>query len=202
MWPTEQNLEAWEHRYGARDETNRGLPEAVRERLPDLEGKHVMHLPCGTGEIAAELVELGALVTGIDPSEAKPRRRPPARARRGVLPGRAGRDPAPVPPQPLHARLRERRHTRAGPRARPVRLGADGSAPQERRLILLRLAPGLRVHRPDRPAVAAELLLGRAVAVGQVAVAFGSSLDVTEIEELPPDAAAARSTRACRRTCC
>jgi hypothetical protein len=28
--------------------------------------------------------------------------------------------------------------------------------------------------------------------VGQVAVAFGSSLDITEIEELPPDAAAAR----------
>src|SRR6476646_11662830 len=71
MWPTEQNLQAGEQRYGARDEGARGLPEAVRERLPDIEGKHVMHLPCGNGEIAAQLVELGALVTGIDPSEAK-----------------------------------------------------------------------------------------------------------------------------------
>jgi len=41
------------------------LPDAVRERLPDLNGKHVLHVPCGTGEVSAELIALGALVTGV-----------------------------------------------------------------------------------------------------------------------------------------
>lgn len=68
MWPTEQNLRAWDDRYGGGGVGAR-LPEAVRERLPDLNGKHVLHLPCGTGEISAELVSLGALVAGVDPSE-------------------------------------------------------------------------------------------------------------------------------------
>ena len=69
MWPTEQNRAAWEGRYGHADETARGLPAAVRERLPDLSGKHVLHLRCGTGEATADLLALGALVSGIDPSE-------------------------------------------------------------------------------------------------------------------------------------
>src|SRR4029079_12193719 len=46
VWPTD------EHRHGAvlRDAArSAGLPDAVRERLPDVEGKHVLHLPCGTG---------------------------------------------------------------------------------------------------------------------------------------------------------
>jgi SAM-dependent methyltransferase len=43
-----------------------GIPPAIRERLPELEGKHVLHLQCATGESTAELVELGGLVTGID----------------------------------------------------------------------------------------------------------------------------------------
>ncbi len=42
----------------------------MRERLPDLTGKHALHLQCGTGEISAELMSLGALVTGVDSSEA------------------------------------------------------------------------------------------------------------------------------------
>jgi SAM-dependent methyltransferase len=42
------------------------IPPAIRERLPDLEGKHVLHLQCATGESTAELVELGALATGVD----------------------------------------------------------------------------------------------------------------------------------------
>jgi SAM-dependent methyltransferase len=73
MWPTEQNREAWEGRYGhQRGGGTAGparLPDAVRERLPDLSGKHVLHVPCGTGEVSAELIGLGALVTGVDPSE-------------------------------------------------------------------------------------------------------------------------------------
>ena len=68
MWPTDENRQAWEQRYATRSP---GLPDAVRERLPNVEGRHVLHLPCGTGEAAAQLTELGALVTGVDPSEAK-----------------------------------------------------------------------------------------------------------------------------------
>jgi len=69
MWPTEQNRQAWDNRYGHLQRTVIRLPDAVRERLPDLNGKHVLHVPCGTGEVSAELIALGALVTGVDPSE-------------------------------------------------------------------------------------------------------------------------------------
>lgn len=43
-----------------------GLAPDIRERLPDLRGRHVLHLPSGTGEATAALAELGALVTGVD----------------------------------------------------------------------------------------------------------------------------------------
>jgi SAM-dependent methyltransferase len=69
MWPTEQNRQAWDRRYGGSGDGYAGLPDAVRERLPELRGKHVLHLPSGTGEVAAELIELGALVTGVDADE-------------------------------------------------------------------------------------------------------------------------------------
>jgi SAM-dependent methyltransferase len=69
MWPTEQNRAAWEKRFEQAPAGATGLPEAVRARLPDLEGKHVLHLACGTGEATADLLALGALATGIDPSE-------------------------------------------------------------------------------------------------------------------------------------
>ena len=68
MWPTEQNLQAWEQRYGQSQRAAQ-LPDAVRERIGDVSGKHVLHMCCGTGEITAELIALGALVTGVDPSE-------------------------------------------------------------------------------------------------------------------------------------
>lgn len=68
MWPTDQNRAAWEQRF-APPTAQPGLPDAVRERLGDLSGKHVMHMPAGTGVVTAELLGLGALVTGIDPSE-------------------------------------------------------------------------------------------------------------------------------------
>lgn len=66
MEPTDHNLRAWEraHRRPAAE----GLPAVVRERLPDLQGRHVLQLGCGTGEAAAELADLGALVTGVDAS--------------------------------------------------------------------------------------------------------------------------------------
>src|SRR3954464_473230 len=68
MWPTEQNRAAWEQRF-APGRTAVRLPDAVRERLGDIAGKHVMHMPAAAGEVTSELMELGALVTGIDPSE-------------------------------------------------------------------------------------------------------------------------------------
>jgi SAM-dependent methyltransferase len=69
MWPTEQNRQAWDERYGGGRRPEARLPDAVRERLSDLEGKHVLHLPSRTGEVAAELMALGALVTGVDADE-------------------------------------------------------------------------------------------------------------------------------------
>jgi SAM-dependent methyltransferase len=41
----------------------------VRERLPDLSGRHVLHLGCGAGRETAALIGLGALVSGVDASE-------------------------------------------------------------------------------------------------------------------------------------
>jgi SAM-dependent methyltransferase len=67
MWPTEGNLEAWERRFDLQSPV-RGLPDAVRERLADVEGKHVLQVGAGTGGASADLVALGALVTGIDSS--------------------------------------------------------------------------------------------------------------------------------------
>ena len=71
MEPTEHNRRAWDeiHRRRAEVMADRlGIPDTVRERLPDIAGKHVLHLQCATGESTAELAELGALVTGVDVS--------------------------------------------------------------------------------------------------------------------------------------
>src|SRR3954447_2228966 len=71
MEPTDSNLRAWEdaHRKLRRGGGRRGLPKRVRERLPDLDGRHVLHLTCGAGRETAALIGLGALVTGVDSSE-------------------------------------------------------------------------------------------------------------------------------------
>jgi SAM-dependent methyltransferase len=69
MEPTEHNRRAWDEIHRRRAESlagELGIPPAIRERLPELNGKHVLHLMCATGESTAELVELGALVTGVD----------------------------------------------------------------------------------------------------------------------------------------
>ena len=71
MEPTDYNRRVWDEvhrRWVEAAEPPAGIPPHVRERLPDLQGKHVLHLHCGSGEETAELAELGALVTGIDPS--------------------------------------------------------------------------------------------------------------------------------------
>jgi SAM-dependent methyltransferase len=70
MEPTDANRRAFDdaHRRWARDRL--GLPPIVARTLGDLTGKRVLHLHCATGEAAAELAELGAVVTGVDRSDA------------------------------------------------------------------------------------------------------------------------------------
>ena len=68
MEPTDQNRRAWDAVHRPLERPAPGLPAAVEARLPELEGKHVLHLGCGTGEATAELAGLGALVPGVDAS--------------------------------------------------------------------------------------------------------------------------------------
>lgn len=72
MEPTEDNRRAWDLLQRARIEASTeqpGIPPVIRELLPDLTGRHVLHEQCGTGEASAELAALGGLVTAIDVSE-------------------------------------------------------------------------------------------------------------------------------------
>jgi SAM-dependent methyltransferase len=81
MEPTDLNRRVWDEAHRPVERQLPGLPRAVEERLPDVTGKHVLHLGCGTGEATAELAGLGALVTGVDASAeavAAARRRAPA----------------------------------------------------------------------------------------------------------------------------
>ncbi|MEP6909297.1 MAG: class I SAM-dependent methyltransferase [Actinomycetota bacterium] len=68
MEPTEENRRAWDaaHRLRPEGPGGLGIPDQIRELLPDVAGKHVLHLQCGTGESTAQLVELGALVSAVD----------------------------------------------------------------------------------------------------------------------------------------
>ena len=68
MEPTDLNRRVWDEAHRPLEQRLAGLPRPVEERLPDLAGKHVLHLACGTGEATAELAGLGALVTGVDAS--------------------------------------------------------------------------------------------------------------------------------------
>jgi SAM-dependent methyltransferase len=70
MEPTDQNRRAWDAVHRPLKRPAPGLPAAVEARLPELDGKHVLHLGCGTGEATAELAGLGALATGVDASAA------------------------------------------------------------------------------------------------------------------------------------
>jgi SAM-dependent methyltransferase len=71
MEPTEHNRRAWDeiHRSRTRAASEQLLiPAQILELMPEVEGKHVLHLQCATGEATAQLVELGALVTAVDVS--------------------------------------------------------------------------------------------------------------------------------------
>jgi ubiquinone/menaquinone biosynthesis C-methylase UbiE len=69
MEPTDHNRRAFDQIHRGRSQGRQGLPKVVRQTLGErLQGKKVLHLQCGTGEGAAELAELGAIVTAIDAS--------------------------------------------------------------------------------------------------------------------------------------
>jgi SAM-dependent methyltransferase len=71
MEPTEQNRRAWDEAHRAqRGRRQGGLPPPVRGSFGTLQGKRVLNVACGTGEAAAELADLGATVTAVDPSAA------------------------------------------------------------------------------------------------------------------------------------
>jgi SAM-dependent methyltransferase len=71
MEPTDQNRRAWDeiHRSRTRAASEQLLiPTQIFGLIPDVSGKHVLHLQCATGEATAQLVERGALVTAVDVS--------------------------------------------------------------------------------------------------------------------------------------
>ena len=71
MEPTDQNRRAWDEIHRSRTRTASEqllIPKQIFDLIPDVEGKHVLHLQCATGEATAELVQLGALVTAVDMS--------------------------------------------------------------------------------------------------------------------------------------
>jgi SAM-dependent methyltransferase len=82
MEPTEENVRAFEHRHAPQAPAE-GLARVVHDRLPDLAGRHVLHVGAGTGGGTAELTAAGALVTAVEPDAhlvAAAREREPAAA--------------------------------------------------------------------------------------------------------------------------
>ena len=69
MEPTDVNRRMFDETHSRRSEGRVALPPIVRQTLRELEGKSVLHLHAGSGEGSAELAELGATVTAIDPDE-------------------------------------------------------------------------------------------------------------------------------------
>jgi SAM-dependent methyltransferase len=69
MEPTDENIRAWEKAHRAPPSPEEELPQQVKQSVTDLHGKRVLHLNCGTGAATAKFAELGASVTGVDPSE-------------------------------------------------------------------------------------------------------------------------------------
>jgi SAM-dependent methyltransferase len=68
MEPTEHNRRVWDEVHRRSSQAGRGhsgLPPPVRHALADLHAKRVLNLQSGTGETAAELAELGAVVTAL-----------------------------------------------------------------------------------------------------------------------------------------
>jgi ubiquinone/menaquinone biosynthesis C-methylase UbiE len=71
MEPTERNRRAFDQMQRTRGHARQGLPPIVKATLGDLTERRVLHLQCGSGDASAELAEQGAVVTAVDPSEAR-----------------------------------------------------------------------------------------------------------------------------------
>jgi SAM-dependent methyltransferase len=183
MWPTDENREAWDQRYAPRGP---GLPDAVRERLPDLAGQHVLQVPAGSGEVAADLMALGALVSAVDPSDAKlaaaRQRAPDAAFFQSEL-------------DELPLQLRRHRfslvYAGQGTLAAVRELGPFASAlaaalRKNGRLILYDVHPAFACLDPIGLRWRDNYFTPGFWRLGQIAIAFGAALEVTELEELPP----------------
>lgn len=70
MEPTDINRRMFDETHRRRGEGRAALPPIVKQTLRDLAGKSVLHLHAGSGEGSAELAEMGATVTAIDPDPA------------------------------------------------------------------------------------------------------------------------------------
>jgi SAM-dependent methyltransferase len=70
MEPTDANRRMFDETHRRSIRSRATLPPIVRQTLGDLTKKSVLHLHCGSGEGSAELAELGATVTAIEPNEA------------------------------------------------------------------------------------------------------------------------------------
>jgi SAM-dependent methyltransferase len=185
VWPTDENREAWELRYGPREEGHR-LPDAVRERLPNVEGKHVLQLACGTGLVAAELMELGALVSGVDPSDAK------LAAARQRAPDAAFFQ-SEIDDLPLQLRRHRFTLVYAGQGALgsvgglgPLVSAVTSALRKNGRLLLYDWHPVFLCIDPIGLRWRESYFTEGLWRLGEIAVAFGSALDVTELAELPP----------------
>ena len=58
MEPTDQNRRAWDEIHRSRTRTASEqllIPEQIFDLIPNVEGKHVLHLQCATGEATAVL---------------------------------------------------------------------------------------------------------------------------------------------------
>jgi SAM-dependent methyltransferase len=69
MEPTDINRRAFDALHRRLRQPPAGLPPIVKATLGDLSSKRVLHLHAGSGGASAELAELGAVVTSLEPSE-------------------------------------------------------------------------------------------------------------------------------------
>jgi predicted TPR repeat methyltransferase len=195
MEPTEENVRAWREAHAPRNTFEPGLPAVVRERLPELERRHVLHLRCGAGDETAELTAQGAFVTAVDPSpqdlQAARVKAPTAAFVHAELDG--------LPLELLHSRF-QLVYAARGTLARVQ--DVDGFAHG----VLSALRPGgYLLHHDDHPIMGrldhilrwrGDYFDGRAVQLGQLVTAVAQAgLTIRRLEELPPTDARRRHDR-------
>jgi SAM-dependent methyltransferase len=195
MEPTEENVRAWREAHAPRHTTEPGLPAVVSDRLPDLAGRHVLHLRCGAGEETADLAARGALVTAVDPSaqdlEAARARAPTAAFVHADLDG--------LPLELLHSRF----HLVYAARGTLARVQDPDAFAHG---VLGALRPGgYLFHHDDHPVIGrvdhilrwrGDYFDGRAVQLGQLVTGLAQAgLTIRRLEELPPTEALRRHDR-------